>query len=690
MTRALLLVLLALVAAPPARAQLGIDLGGQREKKDAQKKPDAKKKQDKKKAEKKKPERAGPAKPKTQRQQPPAPVPSPETRPAPVPSPAPPPETRPAPVPSPAPSPETRPAPAPAPRPEGIPEPPPPLAPPPPAPPRPARKEKPQQQPGLTLTPLDEKASGGAKARLDAAKKLLDDKAPEAAALAFDQIVRDPKLASVHDEARYQRAKALARLGLDFSALTAFDEVLDRGPSGTRFFHTAMEWLFWIGRRLPNEQPLLTRVARYASQGVPPAYEDRVNYVLARYEFDRGRALSEAGRAGEAKAAWAEARRLASRVREEGGAPAAKVVPATKVVPNGSKDAPAPENGDVYARARFVDGLIAYAEGNDAGATELFKEVVRLTNPKKARTADPDLRELAFLQLARIHYQNRQNRYALFYYGKMPWGGQRWLEGLWEASWAHYRIGDYEKTLGNLITLQSPYFRDEYFPESYVLKAIVYYENCRYPEARQVLEQFSSIYDPVYSELTLVTARARTPDAYYELVRGGAAAGGAAKKILKLSETDQNVARLVESIGAMEREMDVGLGGRRPEFRQSALGKELHDKLAAGRAVLVEEAGQRMRAKLEYERDQLRQLLAQALRIQIEVSRKEREALEGSLAKGSQVDVVRDLKYSHAVSDEHLYWPYEGEFWRDELGTYSYTLTKGCKDRLPRARPAGR
>jgi hypothetical protein len=136
--------------------------------------------------------------------------------------------------------------------------------------------------------------------------------------------------------------------------------------------------------------------------------------------------------------------------------------------------------------------------------------------------------------------------------------------------------------------------------------------------------------------------------------------------------------------------MDAGLGARRPEFRQAALGKDLHDRLAGERLALVEEAGQRMRAKLEYERDQLRQLLAQALRIQIEVSRKEREALEGSLAKGSQVEVVRDLKYSHAVSDEHLYWPYEGEFWRDELGTYSYTLTKGCKDRVNRPKSAAR
>jgi len=219
-----------------------------------------------------------------------------------------------------------------------------------------------------------------------------------------------------------------------------------------------------------------------------------------------------------------------------------------------------------------------------------------------------------------------------------------------------------------------------------VLKALVYYENCRDPEARQVLEQFAGLYEPVYAELGKITSTPRTPDAYYDLVRSGSASGGVARRIFKLAETDQSVARLVDSITSTEKETDSGLGGRRPEFRQAALGKDLRDRLAGERLAMVEEAGQRMRAKLEYERDQLRQLLANALRIQIEVSRKEREALEGSIAKGSQVDVVKDLKFSYAVSDEHLYWPYEGEFWRDELGTYSYTLTKGCKDRLPKPR----
>jgi hypothetical protein len=153
------------------------------------------------------------------------------------------------------------------------------------------------------------------------------------------------------------------------------------------------------------------------------------------------------------------------------------------------------------------------------------------------------------------------------------------------------------------------------------------------------------------------------------------------RKIMKLAFSDENIERLGQSVRGIEREMDVGIGEARPEFRQSALAKSLLDDLKADRAALVEEAGRRARAKLEYERDGLRTLLTQALRIQIEVSRKEREALEGSLATGSQVEVLRDLKFSAAVSDEHLYWPYKGEFWRDELGTYSYTLTKACRQR---------
>jgi hypothetical protein len=556
------------------------------------------------------------------------------------------------------------------------------------APPADAKKGATPAQPAapaepLTLQPLDVTTKGAAKARLDGAKKLFDEKAYETAALAFDQILRDRALAEGHPEARYWLGKSLARLGLSYSALTEFDDILTRGAQGSKYYASALEWMFFLGKRLKNEQPLLTRVAKYSSVQVPPGYQDKFEYLLAKYEFERGRALQDAGRVADARAAWAESRRHVALVRKDAGGAA---------MPTSTGEAPADaDHGDTYARARFVDALVLYATGDQVSAVEGFKDVVRLTNPKRNRKADPELRELAFLQLARIHYENRQNRYAIWYYDKMPWGGGSWLEGLWESSYAQYRIGDYEKTLGNLLTLQSPYFRDEYFPESYILKSIVYYENCRYPEARAILEDFAGIYEPVHDELAVITAKSEAPSATYELIAASQKEKAQSeharlmRKIMKLAFTDENIQRLNESIRAIEDEMDDGIGRSRPEFRQSALAKDLLGKLKAERDTLVDEAGRRSRAKLEYERDGLRALLAQALRIKIEVSRKEREALEGSLAAGSQVEVLRDLKFSAAVSDEHLYWPYEGEYWRDELGTYSYTLTKGCRDRSTRS-----
>jgi len=519
---------------------------------------------------------------------------------------------------------------------------------------------------------LDVAGKGQGKQRLEGAKKLLADKELETAALAFDAILRDPQLAEVHDEARFRLAVALARDGLYHASLARFDEVLARGSQGSKFFHNSLEWLFYVGRRTANESVILGRVARFAGESFPPGAQDKFHTLLARYNYERGVALAEAGQAAESRRAFDEARKLAGRVRG-GSAPAA----------GGELAADAAADGNLPARARFVEGLVLYAQGDSQAAVESFKEVVRLANPRRTRSPDPRIRELAFEQLARIHYEYRQNRYAIFYYQKMPWGGPSWLEGLWESSYAYYRIGDYEKSLGNLITLHSPYFQDEYFPESHVLKAIIYYENCRFPEARAILEDFNAGFEPVHAELDRMT-RGAQPVALYEsmedLEKGRTRPTPAMRKVLKAAFTDRNIERLATSIREVEAELDEKLPRSRQAFRDSALAQDLRKQLGAERQRLVAEAGARARQKLEYERDALRELLQQSLRIKIEVSRQEREALQATLASGGRQDVTRPYKFSAAVSDEHLFWPYEGEFWRDELGTYAYTLTRGCRE----------
>jgi hypothetical protein len=301
------------------------------------------------------------------------------------------------------------------------------------------------------------------------------------------------------------------------------------------------------------------------------------------------------------------------------------------------------------------------------------------------------LRELAFMQLARTHYEHKQNRYAIHYLDKIERGTSQWLEALFESAWASYRIGEYEQALGNLITLSSPFFRDEYFPEAMILKAVIYYENCRYRESTMIVEDFERLYGPVQDELETMLARNLDAGEYYSMLsevqrkhRAGEQLNPTdliLERVLRLALTDKDLKKTNDSILELESEMD-GFTSRSDAFRYSNLVKRLSGSLKDQRTGLIKKAGIMAKGKLQYEAGELKRLIADGLRIKFETTDKEKAFLEDQLRSDGRREIVRSYRYSVAVNDSELYWPYEGEYWRDELGTYQYTLTKGCVDRL--------
>jgi tetratricopeptide (TPR) repeat protein len=521
----------------------------------------------------------------------------------------------------------------------------------------PPKKQAPA--PLMTFEAVDLSGKSAERQRLDSAIKLFKDEAYPSAALALAEVRRDPKMAELHDEAEYMLGKCLYRMNMYHSSLNHFKTLLAKGPSN-KFFRSGLEWLFYIARKTVNEQIILDEVAKYAAQEFPEKFRSEFRYLLARYHFARGKALDEAGQADEAKKSFEEARKLVVLV----------------------------QRGDpFYSRVKYLEGTLQFREGSFALALESFKEVVRANNPRVNSRADPRLRELAFMQLARTHYGHKQNRYAIYYYDKVATGSDQWLESLFEASWAHFRIGDYERALGNLITLSSPFFKDEYFPEALILKSVIYYENCRYREARAILEEFERTYMPVHSELEKITSQNTDAQRYYDVLAdiqkrnrtGGKGATLLLERILKLALTDKGLKQVNDSILEIEAEMD-SVAGARDAFRFSDLAKGLNEGLRAERALLMGRAGILAKAKLELELSQLTELLGQALRIRFETTDREKKFLEQQLIAGTaRSDVLKSYKYSVAVGNEREYWPYEGEYWRDELGTYQYTLTKGCR-----------
>lgn len=505
--------------------------------------------------------------------------------------------------------------------------------------------------------------------KLEAATKLFRERNYDAAALGFWEILQDRDAVAQHPQAEYLLGKSLYRMGLYHSALSVFKGILAKGESH-RFFSTSLEWLFFIANKATNQTVVLDEIAKYAGAEFPERYRDEYRYLLAKYNFTRGKALMDAsGGDTDTQLAYKQAsdesmqevRRLLAMV---------------------------PRQSTFYPKAKYLDALALYVEGNFSAAVESLKDVVRALNPRRDDTFyDPQLRELAFMQLARIHYEHRQNRYANFYYSRIVRGSDSWLQSLYESAWAHFRLGEYERALGNLITLRSPFFEDEYFPEAMILEAVIYYENCRYPEARQAVDAFLRRYAPLHQELEALLARGlKTPQDHWKALaelQRKAASGDTDRmleRIVRMALSDKELRHLSDSIQELEAEAK-GIGGRRELFRFSELAKHLLHELETQRVELTRKAGFYTQRKLERERRELAQLNYRALAIQAEIGSREKDVLQSSLEHGSTVTVVKPYRYSAAVDDEHVYWPYEGEFWRDELGNYEYTLTRGCKER---------
>ena len=530
-----------------------------------------------------------------------------------------------------------------------------------PMPPPPGAGASKKTAPTTSFEALDVTGKTADRQRLEAANAQFLAKEYDKAGLAAWDLMNDPKMAPLHLESQYLLGKTLYRMGLYHSALGEFSQILARGEQ-TRFFSKSLEWLFFISHKTTNESIILDEVARYANAEWPEKYRSEFYYLLARYEFVRGRALEQVDQKAEAQKSYQEALRLAGKV---------------------------PRNDPFFVRTKFLEGVIQSRSGNQAAALEALKEVVRLTRAPADVKGNEMVRDLAFMDLARIHYAARQNRYAIYYYGKIERGRPEWLEALFESAWANYRIGQYQQALGNLVTLSSPFFRDEYFPEALLLKAVVYYENCRYRESTAIIQDFDRRYKPVYEQLDTLVKKDMEATEYYQVladiqkkVKAGQAGGTGAilERVLKLALTDRELKNTNDSILEVEKEMDL-IAARPTAFRTSELARHLDDGLKKERQDLVKRAGVMARGKLELELGNLRTLLGNAERIKFETTGKEKEFLEEQLQAGGRKAIVKQYRYSVAVADDQLYWPFTGEYWRDELGTYEYTLTKGCVDR---------
>ena len=127
-----------------------------------------------------------------------------------------------------------------------------------------------------------------------------------------------------------------------------------------------------------------------------------------------------------------------------------------------------PPSSEFYVQAKLFEGATHVREYKAKPAVESFKEVLRVGAESTTRKVKP-FEDLANLSLARTFYSTGQYELAAKYFDRVSHGivrlAQQPVRGVVGQLHAASSAG-YSKALGNIHTLQAPYFDNFVKPES--------------------------------------------------------------------------------------------------------------------------------------------------------------------------------------------------------------------------------
>jgi len=512
----------------------------------------------------------------------------------------------------------------------------------------------------MTFTPEAAKPTGPAgppSKVLERALKLYDAEDYTNASIELNKVVEGQ---SGDDEANKQRAeffmgKTLFNMKYYSASLSYFDRIVQKGPNH-RYYQKTLQWLASLSRFLPESAGVLEKIGKYTKADLDqPALEpvrDELYYLLGRYHYAKGN--------------FKDAIDLFSSV---------------------------PEKSEFYPKAKFLEGLTHVREYHGKIAADSFKAILRKVkqydDPDKVPKALKEAEELANLSLGRVFYSTKQYKQAIKYFEKLPGADARegaapdWGASLFEASWAYFMEDGDSKALGNIHSITSPYFETEFYPEAYILKAVIYFNRCNYDRSQEAINEFNAIYPDLRKEVDGILAKYPDNAQFYDYIlkikSGEAGLSERAQNAAAGALADRSLLKNIEWVNELDRELKA-IDKADPAWKSTAVAGNILQDLTLQKSLAANDAGQLARNRLTRLSGEIQDLMKQSIKIEIEALNGLKGALTAGVA-GEQAQALNPNAKNYntiVIDDEHQQWPFKGEYWKDELGYYRFKVANKC------------
>jgi len=518
-------------------------------------------------------------------------------------------------------------------------------------PPPPAAGGEPTQpkvNEGEEFEPEDTRGGPPPSKMLERAKKLYDRGDYYSASIELDKVIKGTEDSEANKQkAEFFMGKTLFHLKFYAASLVYFDSIVQKGPSH-RYYKRTLQWLAALAQVLPESSGILKKIGKYSITDLEdPALSsvrDELYYLLGRYFYQSGQ-LDQA------------------------------IALFQKV----------PRESQYFVKAKFLEAVCWVLVPKGASAVEALKEILLIAaepnlRAKYKRAELQEFTERAQLTMARIFYSTKQFDTSIRYFEKLPQDSQFWVESLFEASWAYYLKKLNSKALGNIHTLNAPYFENEFFPESLILKAQIYFNYCRYDRALEAVSEFQELYPAVRDDLRRVIAQ--NPDdnpAFYELVKkvrkGTAGLPERTQLIADSALDDATLEKTFAYVDELEREMKQYEAADKA-WKTTRIAADVLQDLTVQSSLAADTAGGLARERLTRLERELTELRSQAGAVKISILEARIGNKQAALA-GQEVSADNPPE-PIIVDDEHQTWDFNGEYWKDELGFYRYRISSQC------------
>lgn len=278
--------------------------------------------------------------------------------------------------------------------------------------------------------------------------------------------------------------------------------------------------------------------------------------------------------------------------------------------------------------------------------------------------------------VARTLFAKKDYAKADLKYLDIPKSALIWPDILFEEAWNSFYLGNYNRTLGKLVTYKAPIMDFIFNPEIDVLRGYTYLKLCLWDDTRKTADDFYAQYMEPARELRLLINENKQNNEFFYKAGFNPTRDRTKNQLLNTmlvaisrdSALQMIKKGLVDATGEYQR-----LKGMSSSKLKNSMLRNLAEVLTVQRNIFGGYVKRQMITKYA----SLFRAFQYMSYIKLEILEAKKAALYSP--KAEETDNKRgDIKYIQRNSKQY-FWNFNGEFWADELGDYVFALRSECK-----------